>query len=170
MIHALVLAIATTASPQPRPLPTPDLGSRAMHAVINVEVNARGQVVTVTGGELSRNAVFDTMVIGNALQMWIRHPDGSADVGTFRVTYDYDPRTHNIRRTFALISRGGAWAHSPGAATKMIELAQRETRDAYHRMLEQQKKRDAQAASHLPDINAAVKRAMSSPKPSPQPQ
>jgi hypothetical protein len=153
----------------PAPVPTPNLPTRSLHTVIEVEVNDRGQVVRIKGGELSHDSVFDTMTIGNALQMWIRHPDGSATAGLFRVTYDYDPHTHNVARHVALISAGGSWANESGAATKMVQKAQRETRAAYERMKAQEKQREAESAKHLPDINAAVKRALASPTSSPHP-
>lgn len=160
---------AYAAQPTPAPFPTPNLPAKPLHSSIDVEVNKRGQVVRVKGGQLSHDSVFDTMTIGNALQMWIRRPDGSAVVGLFRVTYDYDPHTHNVSRQIALVSRGGNWGNDSGAATKMIDAAKRETREAYARIQAQEKKRQAESAKHLPDINAAVKRAIASPKSSPRP-
>jgi hypothetical protein len=136
---------------------------------MNVEVNKKGQVVRIKGGQLSHDSVFDTMTIGNALQMWIRHPDGTAVTGLFRVQYDYDPHTHNVSRHISLISAGGNWGNDTGAATKMVTAAERETHAALARMQAQEKRRQAESAKHLPDINAAVKRALASPKSSPHP-
>jgi hypothetical protein len=51
----------------------------------------------------------------------------------------------------------------------MVDAAKRETREAYLRMQAEEKKRQAQSASHLPDINAAVKRAVAKPTSTPQP-
>jgi hypothetical protein len=175
LARAIVLAGCVLAAPlgarsaTPAPLPTPNLPSRPLHSVMEVEVNNRGQVVRIKGGQLSHDATFDTITIGNALQMWIRHPDGSATAGLFRVTYDYDPHTHNVARHVALISAGGVWANQTGAAVKMMGAAQRETRAAYDRMKAQEKQREAESAKHLPDINAAVKRALASPTSSPRP-
>lgn len=165
----LVSPLAASAAPQPKPmpLPSPNLPSRPLHSVIEVEVNKRGQVVRVKGGQLSHDPVFDTMTVGNALQMWIRHPDGSAEVGMYRVTYDYDPHTHNVARHITIISRGGSWANETGAATKMVDAAQRETREAYERLKAAEKQKRAESAKHLPDINAAVKRALAKPTPTP---
>jgi hypothetical protein len=157
------------AAPTPVPIPTPNLPNHPLHSVIDVEVNDRGQVVRVHGGTLSHDAVFDTMTIGNALQMWIRRPDGSAVVGLFRVSYDYNPHTHNVSRHIALISAGGNWGKESGAATKMVDVAKRETRDAYKRIQAQEKRRQEESAKHLPDINAALKRALASPTSSPKP-
>ncbi len=166
---AVPLASLASSTPAPAPIPTPKLPTRALHSTIVVEVNKTGQVVRIEGGELSHDSVFDTMTIGNALQMWIRKPDGSAVVGLFRVNYDYDPHTHNVARHVALISQGGKWANEPGAATRMVEAAKQETRTAYERLKAQDRRREEQSAKHLPDINAAVKRALASPKSSPKP-
>lgn len=167
---AAPIAVLAGSPPKPVPIPTPNLPNRPLHSIINVEVNKHGQVVRISkGGQLSHDSVFDTMTIGNALQMWIRHPDGTAEVGLYRVTYDYDPRTHNVARHVALISKGGNWGNDSGAAIKMVDAAKRETREAYERMKADEKRRQAESAKHLPDINAAVKRAVASPKKSPQP-
>lgn len=171
-ISAALLAAplaSLAAPPAPAPFPTPKLPDRALHSAIIVEVNKHGQVVRIKGGDLSHDSVFDTMTIGNALQMWIRRPDGSAVVGLFRVTYDYDPHTHNVARHIALLSQGGNWGNDPGAATRMVNTATRETREAYERIQADERRREAQSAKHLPDINAAVKRALASPKSSPNP-
>jgi hypothetical protein len=153
--------------PKPAPMPTPKLPTRPLHSTLDVEVNKKGQVVRIKGGQLSHDSVFDTMTIGNALQMWIRHPDGTAEVGLYRVVYDYDPHTHNVARHIAILSRGGNWGNEAGAATKMMNAAERETRAAYERMKAEEKQRQAESAKHLPDINAAVKRALVKPTPTP---
>lgn len=164
---ALAAPLAGLAAGTPQPFPTPKLPNRALHSSIIVDVNKKGQVVRVKGGTLSHDNIFDTMTIGNALQMWIRRPDGSALTGTFRVNYDYDPHTHNVQRHIALISQGGSWANEPGAATRMIQTAERETREAYERLQADEKRRQNDSAKHLPDINAAVKRALATPTPQP---
>lgn len=166
-VLALPLGARAAHAPEPAPFPSPKLPDKVLHSVIVVEVNNRGQVVRVTGGKLSHDNVFDTMTIGNALQMWIREPDGRSIPGLFRVTYDYNPRDHKVHRGIALLKTGGAWAHEPGAATRMIETAQEETRRAYARIKAQERRREAESAKHLPDINAAVKRALATPTPRP---
>jgi hypothetical protein len=165
----LAVPIAALAAPQPKPVPfpTPNLPAHALHSAIDVEVNGKGQVVRIKGGQLSHDSVFDTMTIGNALQMWIRRPDGSALVGLYRVKYDYDPRTHNVARHVDLISAGGNWGNEMGAATRMVAAAKKETQEAYARMQAQEKHRQAESAKHLPDIKAAVKRALAKPTPTP---
>jgi hypothetical protein len=162
-------AVLAASPPKPAPMPTPNLPNHALHSTIQVEVNKRGQVVRIKGGQLSHDSVFDTMTIGNALQMWIRRPDGSAVVGLYSVKYDYDPRTHNVQRHVALLSQGGNWANDRGAATKMVDSATRETRAAYARMKAEEKHRQAESAKHLPDINAAVRRALAKPTSTPHP-
>lgn len=149
----------------------PKLPSRPLHARLLVEVNAKGQVVRVAHGDLSGEQSFDVMAIGNALQMWIRHPDGTAETGLYSVTYDYDPKTHNITRSPnpQLVKAGGSWANETGAATHMIADFKRQQEAAEARLQAEQKKKDAEKAKSLPDINAAVRRAMSSPSASPKP-
>ncbi|HLI97693.1 MAG TPA: hypothetical protein VKT72_16605 [Candidatus Baltobacteraceae bacterium] len=166
-VIAAPIAALAAGQPKPEPMPTPDLGSKPLHNAIDVEVNKYGQVVRIKGGQLSHDPMFDTMTIGNALQMWIRHPDGTAVAGLFRVSYDYDPHTHNIIRRPGMIYAGGTWASEPGAATKMIAVAKRETQEAYDRLKADEKHREQESAKHLPDINAAVKRALATPTPHP---
>ncbi len=163
-----VLARAA-ATPAPLALPSPKYPSKPLHSWFSVEVNKRGQVVRIKGGELSKDQIFDTMTVGNALQMWIRRPNGSAQVGLYRVDYAYDPHTHSVNRTVALISSGGAWANDSGAATKMADAVKKEEQEAEARLRADQQAREAAQAKHLPDINAAVKKAVKSPSPSPSP-
>lgn len=174
-IAALVLALLTVpalaraASPAPGPTPNVKLPNKPMHSWFSVEVNGRGQVVRIKDGELSKDQIFDTMTVGNVLQMWIRLPDGSAQVGLFRVSYSYDPHTRTVARHVSLISSGGTWGDDPGAATKMVDVVHREAQAAQARLKAEQQARQAEAGKHLPDINAAVKKAQSTASPSPQP-
>lgn len=151
-------------------MPTPTYPTKPLHVELQVEVNDHGQVVRVPHGTLSGNHAFDFMTLGNAMQMWIRHPDGTAQVGLYRVTYDYNPKTHNItRHDPTLIKAGGNWAKKPGAATLIVHDAQRMEALAEKRLQAEEAKRQAQQAKNLPDINAAVKRAMYSATPTPHP-
>ena len=101
----------TSSSPAPHPvaLPSPHLPTHPLHAEYVVEVNKKGQVVKVKSGAVTNVPAFNTETYGNALQMWIRKPDGSATVGLFKVTYDYDPKTHLVKRNVSLVSAGGRW-------------------------------------------------------------
>lgn len=165
---AFLAAPGTAATPPPpQPMPTPVLPKKPLHVQLQVEVNKYGQVVRVMHGDLSGDRPFDIMALGNAMQMWIRHPDGSAQAGLYRVSYDYDPRTKNVSRVPALIKPGGTWANSPGAATQIVKDIKRQTLALEKRLRAEEAARKAKEAKNLPDINAAVKRAMSKPTPQP---
>lgn len=178
LLRAMMLALAllsvplaTVAAPTPKPtpivLPSPNIPKKALHVRLQVEVNKHGQVVRVLHGDLSGDRPFDTMALGNAMQMWIRHPDGSAVAGLYRVTYDYDPNTHNVSRVPSLIKAGGSWANAPGAATLIMRDAQRQAAALEKRLRAEQQAKQKAEAKNLPDINAAVRRAMHSPTPHP---
>ena len=174
-VRAAALAIAFFAAPaagfaapSPRPMPTPNLPKKPLHVQLQVEVNKRGQVVRVLHGDLSGDRPFDLMALGNAMQMWIRHPDGSAQTGLYRVKYDYDPQTHNVARVPTLVKTGrklGQRARSRNADRQGIE-----TRSAVGRKApacRAARARQKKEAKNLPDINAAVRRAMAKPTPRP---
>ncbi len=170
------VAVRAASTPAPKPsstpivLPSPKFPNKPLHVQLQVEVNKRGQVVRVLHGDLSGNHPFDLMALGNAMQMWIRHPDGSAQVGLYRVVYDYDPQTHNVSRVPSLIKPGGNWADKPGAANLIMKQAQLQALEIEKRLRAEQEAKDREKAKNLPDINAAVKRAMTSPSPSPRPR
>jgi hypothetical protein len=168
-VLAVPVATVAAATPKPIPIPSPNLPKKALHSQMIVEVNKRGQVVRIKGGTLSHDAVFDTLTIGNALQMWIRKPNGSAQTGVYSVDYDYNPKTHNVSRRIALVSAGGNWANDSGAALKMVDAARRETAAAKARLEAEERQQQQNSAKHLPDINAALKRSLKSPTPSPHP-
>ena len=148
---------AIAATPSPRPLPPPKLPTVAMHTEFLVEVNAKGQVVRVKSGKSAHECTkategqclfFNAQTYGNVLQMWIRHPDGSAEVGTYKVTYDYNPKTHDVHRGVGIVSRGGDWANKPGAATDMMNKADAEAKA----WAQKQKSQD----KGLPDLKSIV--------------
>lgn len=152
-----LIAPASAATPKPRAaLPPISFPKTKLHSEFNVEVNAKGQVVLVKSGKSSSNRFYNAQTYGNVLQMWIRHPDGTAQVGMYHVTYDYDPKSKKVRRGISLISAGGNWGDKEGAANEMMDIAQQEAAAA-------------QAAKHktprLPDINSI----MSTPTPKPKP-
>jgi hypothetical protein len=144
---------ASTASPPPLHAVLPKV---PLHVEVVVEVNSRGQVVRVQSTKPCKIQGFNIQTYGNALQMWIRHPDGTAQVGLYRVTYDYDPKTTVVTRRVALVSAGGSWGNEPGAATVMIDLAKKQAEEAQHRAAEQNAK--------LPSLNE-IRGATPSPKP-----
>lgn len=168
---ALLIApiVAGAAQSKPMPMPTPNLPHKPLHVQLLVEVNNHGQVVRVEHGTLSGDRAFDTMTLGNAMQMWIRRPDGTAVTGLYRVTYDYNPRTHDVARVPSLVRSGGNWANKAGAAALIIQDARRQVQQAEARIRAEQQKHEQQTEKNLPDINAAVKRSMATPSPTPHP-
>ncbi len=123
-------AFAATPAPartaHPVVVPTPRLPTRKLHTEFVVEVNGKGQVVKVKSGKRSDVPSFDAQTYGNVLQMWIRHPDGSAEVGLYKVTYDYNPSTKKVHREVALMKSGGDWGNEQGAALQMMDIANKE--------------------------------------------
>jgi hypothetical protein len=116
------------AAATPPPHPVPSYPQIKLHTEFVVEVNDKGQVVRVKSGKSSSNLMFNAQTYGNVLQMWIRHPDGSAEVGLYRVTYDYDPNGHQVKRSVALVQPGGTWGNEEGAANEMMDIANKEAR------------------------------------------
>ena len=165
----LMPAMASAAkTPPPRPMPTPRLPDTQLHTEFVVEVNKMGQVVRVKSGKSCKNLTFNAQTYGNVLQMWIRRPDGTAEVGLYRVTYDYDSKTHNVARNVSLLKAGGNWANAEGAANNMVDIARRQNEKTATEQ-SAQKNRQEQAAKNLPDINAIVKKDVVKPTASPQP-
>lgn len=170
---ALVLGVslATTLAPvaaatpaphaAPHAMPTPYMPPYAMHTDFVVEVNKKGQVVRVKSGNSAKQCpksqqqpclTFNAQTYGNVLQMWIRHPDGSAEVGLYKVAYDYDPKTHNVHRDVNIISRGGNWGDQVGAATDMMNKAEAEAKAWAQKQQQDQQKQN----NSLPDLNKIV--------------
>lgn len=165
----LMPAVASAAkTPAPRPMPTPRLPDTTLHTEFVVEVNKMGQIVRVKSGKSCKNLTFNAQTYGNVLQMWIRHPDGSAEVGLYRVTYDYNPKTHDVARNVSLLKAGGNWANEEGAANNMVDIARRQN-DKTAAEQSTKKKQQEQAAKNLPDINAIIKKDVVKPSASPQP-
>jgi hypothetical protein len=154
---------ATTPSPSASPhgirLPKPQLPPERLHAEYVVEVNKRGQVVGIKSGRGTKYTTFNSQTYGNALQMWIRRADGTAIVGLFKVTYDYDPKSHHVTRRVALVSTGGNWGDKEGAANVMIDTAKKEAAEAA-------KQQQAQRAK-LPSLNEITGKKTPSPSPVP---
>jgi hypothetical protein len=167
-VIAAVLCIATSApalaaaTPKPSPAPHPSpivihLPNVPLHSEVVVEVNKKGQVVRVKSTKQSKVRTFNVQTYGNALQMWIRKPDGTAKVGLYRVTYDYNPKTQDVTRRVTLVSAGGSWGNDPGAANVMMEMARKQA-EAAHKAQEEQ-------SSKLPSLNQI--RGTPTPRPTP---
>ena len=88
-------------------------------------MNKLGQVARVRSIKPSHDQGFDAHCYGNALQAFIRTPDGRAIAGIYRLTYDYDPKSLRVRRDVALVRAGGVNPNAKGAATDMMEIARR---------------------------------------------
>jgi fructose 1,6-bisphosphatase len=131
-----------------------------LHTEVDVEVNKEGQVVRVKSTKPSKVQSFNIQTYGNALQMWIRRPDGTAQVGLYRVTYDYNPKTASVTRRVSIISAGGTWANDPGAANVMIEMAKKQAAAAEAA----ERKAEAEQSSKLPSLNE-IRGVQPTPKP-----
>jgi hypothetical protein len=160
---------ATTPQPSgaPHPAHTPiiiHLPNVPLHTEVVVEVNKKGQVVRVKSTKPCKVQSFNVQTFGNALQMWIRRKDGSAEAGLYRVSYDYNPKTAQVSRRVSLISTGGSWSNEEGAANLMIDLAHKQAVEAQKQAAEAQKKTQEQNAK-LPSLNQIRGVATPSPKP-----
>lgn len=98
---------------------------RKLHTELVVEINKLGQVARVRSIKPSHDDQFDAHTYGNALQAFIRLPDGRVILGTYRLTYDYDPKSLRVHRDVALIREGGVDPNAKGAATDMMDIAKR---------------------------------------------
>jgi hypothetical protein len=135
---AAVLLLAASPAPAPAPSGPPEanhltaaqmkamLPKTALRSVFYVAVNAKGQVTGAKAKQRSTNSNFDVQTYGNALQMWIRTPDGKAVSGVYSVTYDYDPKTTKVHRDVALVHAGGVDPNAEGAALVMMDAARKE--------------------------------------------
>jgi hypothetical protein len=137
LVAAAVLAAsgaASAATPAPRATtptrinvetlqPKQIFPKKKLHVEVVVEVNKMGQVSRVRSIKPSHDQLFDAHMYGNALQMFIRTPDGNVVLGSYRVTYDYDPKTLMIHREVALVKQGGVDPNRKGAANDMEDIA-----------------------------------------------
>jgi hypothetical protein len=157
---------ASTPAPSPRTTQiTVHAPTVPLHSEVVVEVNNKGQVVRVKSTKPSKSPSFNFRTYGNALQMWIRKCEVSGGatkcegvVGLYRVTYDYDPKTGKVTRRVALISPGGSWANSEGAANVMMQMLQKQEEAA-----EAAEHKAQQSNTKLPSLNEI--RGAPTPKP-----
>jgi hypothetical protein len=92
-----------------------------LHTEYVVAVNKMGQVTHIMSGTPSKDRTYNLQTAGNALQAFIRTPDGKAISGSYRLTYDYSPKTTRIHRDVSLLKAGGVDPNAQGAALQMIE-------------------------------------------------
>jgi hypothetical protein len=59
------------------------------------------------------------------MQAFIRTADGKAISGSYRLTYDYNPKTARVHREVELVKAGGVDPNALGAVNKMLEDVQR---------------------------------------------
>jgi len=114
---AFALLAAATPPPQLKAL----LPKVALHTEFVVAVNKLGQVTKIVSLKPSKNRTYNLQTGGNALQAFIRTPDGKAVSGTYRLTYDYNPKTQLVHRGVALLHAGGVDPNATGAVNVMIE-------------------------------------------------
>jgi hypothetical protein len=135
MLASGSVAVAATPSPPPPRIDVTKIQPKALlpktklHTEYIVEINRYGQVARVRSGKRCPNASFNAQTYGNALQAFIRTPDGRAIPGSYRLTYDYDPRTERVRRDVALVHAGGVNPNAKGAALTLLEVAKKHSRD-----------------------------------------
>jgi len=103
----------------------PHTPSTAVHTEFMVEINRKGQVTRVRSGKECPDLAFNAMTYGNALQAFIRTPDGRAIPGTYRLSYDFSPKTKLVRRSVELISAGGVDPDRISAVDEMAALAKK---------------------------------------------
>jgi hypothetical protein len=99
------------------------LPKHAEHTEYVVEINKYGQVARIRSERGSDSATFNGQTYGNALQSFIRTPDGHVVLGTYRLTYDFDPKTARVRRDVSLLRQGGVDPDAKGAAIVLMEKA-----------------------------------------------
>ena len=108
---------------------------QAVHSTFVIEVNGKGQVSRVRSRVTSGDRRFDGMTYGNVVQTFVRKPDGSAVPGVYRMTYAFDPKTKNVRRTVVLIAAGGVNPAAESLVDRMAE-SNRHAAEAIQKALE----------------------------------
>ena len=165
LAFAGAVTVAVKAAPSPSPAVHPHVIATwpvpkvAEHAEIIVQTNGKGQVVSAKIDKPSPDKVFNTQVYGNALQAFIRTPDGNSVTGLFRLTYDYDPKTAKVKREVSFIKAGGD-PNAIGAVPQMLETAKKGQQHA-----EEQERAAAASAQAAAAQRAAAAAAHSSPLP-----
>ena len=126
-LAVLLGAVAATPAPKPSAIdltkiqPKSLLPKVPLHTEFVVDVNKLGQVTKIDSGKMSADHTYNVQTFGNAEQAFIRTPNGKAIPGSYRLTYDYDPKTARIKRDVALVKAGGVDANAPGLVKTMEE-------------------------------------------------
>jgi hypothetical protein len=162
-----VLAAFTLLAATPAPAPTrvdlvkmqPKalLPKVPLHTSYVVAVNKLGQVTRVVSGSPSKDKTYNLQTFGNALQAFIRTPDGHAISGTYKLTYDYNPKTARIRRDVALLKVGGVDPNAEGAALQMIDDVQKHAKKPPAAQAERPVPLTPASTQPLPDLQHILK-------------
>jgi hypothetical protein len=102
-------------------MPATRTPSDPQHTELTVEVNKKGEVTRVRAGKGGPDPLFNAMVYGNALQAYIKKPDGEAISGIYKLIYDYSPDTKMVKRTVQLVQAGGVDPDATGAVEDMMK-------------------------------------------------
>ena len=131
LLAAISPALAAAQTPPPGAIDVKALQPKELfpktklHTEFVVEVNKMGQVARVRSGKSCNYPPFNAQTYGNALQTFIRTPDGHAVSGLYRLSYDYDPSSQRVRRDVALVHAGGVNPNAHGAVNDMNDIARR---------------------------------------------
>lgn len=128
-VAAALALLAATPAPRATPYrvdltkiqPKSLLPKVPLHTEYVVAVNKMGQVTRIISGKPSNDRTYNLQTAGNALQAFIRTPEGKAISGSYRLTYDYSPKTTRIHRDVTLLKAGGVDPNARGAALEMID-------------------------------------------------
>jgi hypothetical protein len=156
LVRSAILAAAVAllgASPAPVSVPVPGV---PLHATYTVETNKLGQVVRVVSANASNDARFNTATRGNALQAFIRRPDGTATAGVYKLNYDYSPKTKDVRRDVQLVHAGGVDPNAKGYVTLALSKSKALPGTTPDPLQEAKRATAAGSNSHLPDFNKIV--------------
>ncbi len=119
------VALAAPATQQHPIQFAPHTPATAVHTEFMVEINRKGQVTRVRSGKSCPDLAFNAMTYGNALQAFIRTQDGRAIPGTYRLSYDFDPKTKIVHRSVQLVKAGGVDPNRISAVDEMAAIAKR---------------------------------------------
>lgn len=169
-VIAAFTLIAATPAPKPtryrvdltKIQPKALLPKTSLHTEYVVAVNKLGQVTHIMSAKMSKNKTYNLQTAGNALQAFIRTPDGKAISGSYLLTYDYSPKTTRIHRDVALVKAGGVDPNEEGAALKMIDDVRKHAKPHPGETAPQRGEiapapLERSSPSHLPDLNQILK-------------
>lgn len=100
----------------------PHVPKTAVHTEFIVLVNKKGQVTKIPSGKSSSDLTYNAITYGNALQVFVRTPDGKAVAGKYRLSYDFNPKTRNVFRSVKLIQADNRYANDPSAVDQLALL------------------------------------------------